>query len=245
MIIKSDTNAKYKYIKKLNSKKYRKKFNSFVIESIKIVNEVTDSNITDKVDVDFVFVNEDNKDFETKFEKIVFSNDLFKNLSSMQNPEGVSAVVKMIDPREISSDRILLLDHIQDPGNLGTMIRSAEAFGFFDIILFNDCVDLYNQKSLRASMGSIFRTNILNQSQDDLIILKKDYKFIAADMLGEKYSMIGKDDKVILCIGNEANGISDFIRNIADEFVSIQMKGKIESLNAAIAASILMNNLSL
>lgn len=243
MIIKSDTNSKYKYIKKLSNKKYRKKFNSFIIESKKIVEEASDPDITDNVDIDFVFVNEDNSDFETKFEKIVFSNELFAKLTKMQNPEGVSAVVKNLSSREISSKKVLLLDHIQDPGNLGTMIRSAEAFGFNDIILFNDCVDIYNEKTLRASMGSVFRVNFLFLEKEDVVDLKKDYNIIAADMGGLGYNQIKNYDKFILCIGNEAKGISDFIKNLSDQVVSIPMQGKIESLNAAIAASILMNNL--
>lgn len=245
MIISSDTNPKYKYIKKLSRKKYRTKYQAFVIESKKIVEEVTNPLLTKDVDVDFVFVNEDMKDFKTSHEKIVFSNDLFDKISPMKNPEGVCAVVKMPKPKEIKSSRILLLDHIQDPGNLGTMVRSAEAFGFTDIILFNDCVDLYNDKALRASMGSVFRLNFTNLNKDQIDSLRKDYRLIGADMGGVDYRKINTEEKIILCIGNEANGLSDFIKERADDFVAIPMKGKIESLNAAIAASILMNNLSL
>lgn len=245
MIIKSATNPRYKYIKKLSKKKYRSIHQSFVIESKKIVEEVLDPQITENAEVDFVFVNEDMKDFKTSQEKIVISNDLFNKISTMKNPEGVSAVVKIPKSNPIKSDRILLLDHIQDPGNLGTMVRSAEAFGFKDILLFNDCVDLYNEKSLRASMGSVFRINFTYPNKDLILSLKKDYKLIGADMDGHDLREIDQDNKIILCIGNEANGLSDFIKNEVDSFVAIPMKGKIESLNAAIAASILMNNLSL
>ncbi|MDD7305874.1 MAG: RNA methyltransferase [Peptoniphilaceae bacterium] len=245
MIIRSATNPKYKYIKKLSKKKYRKKYKAFVIESKKIVEEVTNPAITENAIVDFVFVNEDMKDFKTSHEKIVFSNDLFEKISLMKNPEGLSAVVKMPKAQKIKADRILLLDHIQDPGNLGTIIRSAEAFAFTDIILYNDCVDLYNEKTLRASMGSIFRLNFTNLNKDQIFSLKKDYKIIGADMGGSDIREFKKSQKIILCIGNEANGLSAYIREIADSFVAIPMKGKIESLNAAIAASILMNNLSL
>lgn len=244
MIILSDTNTKYKYIKKLSKKKYRNKYKAFVIESKKMVKEALDPTITNKIDIEFVFVNEDMKDFNANCEKIVFSNNLFEKISQMKNPEGIGAVVKQKDNKIIKSDKVLLLDYIQDPGNLGTMIRSAEAFGFSDIILFNDCVDLYNEKTLRASMGSVFRTNIVRLKEKDLLELKKSYKILAADMKGLNNKEINNKDKIILSIGNEANGISDFIRENADIFVSIPMKGKIESLNAAIAASILMNNLS-
>lgn len=238
MIINSESNEKYKYLNKLKKKKYRKKFNSFIVESIKIVEQIPDD-----FECEFVFVNEDMKDYKTNFKKIVFSNKLFDKLSLLENPEGVSALLKIKKEKEISSDKILLLDHMQDPGNLGTIIRSAEAFSFKDIILVNNCVDLYNEKTIRASMGSIFRLNFLELDIDDLKNFK-DYKLILADMNGKSVDYYKSYDKIILAIGNEANGISKSLRDLSNDFVSIKMDGKIESLNAAIAASILMNNFS-
>lgn len=238
MIIKSESNEKYKYLNKLKKKKYRKKFKSFIVESIKIVEQIPDD-----FECEFVFVNEDMKDYKTDFKKIVFSNKLFDKLSLLENPEGVSALLKIKKEKEISSDKILLLDHMQDPGNLGTIIRSAEAFSFKDIILVNNCVDLYNEKTIRASMGSIFRLNFLELNIDDLKKFK-DYKLILADMNGKSVDYYKSCDKIILAIGNEANGISKSLKDLSNDFVSIKMDGKIESLNAAIAASILMNNFS-
>ena len=238
MIINSESNEKYKYLNKLKKKKYRKKFNSFIVESIKIVEQIPDD-----FECEFVFVNEDMKDYKTDFKKIVFSNKLFDKLSLLENPEGVSALLKIKKAKEISSDKILLLDHMQDPGNLGTIIRSAEAFSFKDIILVNNCVDLYNEKTIRASMGSIFRLNFLELNIDDLKNFK-DYKLILADMNGKSVDYYKSCDKIILAIGNEANGISKSLKDLSNDFVSIKMDGKIESLNAAIAASILMNNFS-
>lgn len=238
MIINSESNEKYKYLNKLKKKKYRKKFNSFIVESIKIVEQIPDD-----FECEFVFVNEDMKDYKTNFKKIVFSNKLFDKLSLLENPEGVSALLKIKKEKEISSDKILLLDHMQDPGNLGTIIRSAEAFSFKDIILVNNCVDLYNEKTIRASMGSIFRLNFLELNIDDLKNFK-DYKLILADMNGKSVDYYKSCDKIILAIGNEANGISKSLKDLSNDFVSIKMDGKIESLNAAIAASILMNNFS-
>lgn len=238
MIINSESNEKYKYLNKLKKKKYRKKFNSFIVESIKIVEQIPDD-----FECEFVFVNEDMKDYKTDCKKIVFSNKLFDKLSLLENPEGVSALLKIKKAKEISSDKILLLDHMQDPGNLGTIIRSAEAFSFKDIILVNNCVDLYNEKTIRASMGSIFRLNFLELNIDDLKNFK-DYKLILADMNGKSVDYYKSCDKIILAIGNEANGISKSLKDLSNDFVSIKMDGKIESLNAAIAASILMNNFS-
>ena len=128
---------------------------------------------------------------------------------------------------------------------MGTIIRSAEAFGFNDILLAPHTVDIYNEKTLRASMGSIFRLNIKQTSYDDIALLKKSYKLVAADMSGYDINTCKIDEDIILVIGNEANGLSDKVKSMTDIFVKIPMKGKIESLNAAIAASILMNILSL
>ena len=136
-----------------------------------------------------------------------------------------------------------MLDGINDPGNIGTMIRSAEAFGFKDVILMPDTVDVYNEKSLRASMGSIFRLNIINMSYRDVDRLKPIYKILSADMVGIDVTAFKKDSKIILAIGNEANGLSQNMREITDDFIKIPMEGEIESLNAAIAASIIMNRL--
>lgn len=239
MIIKSDFNEKYKYINKLKKKKYRLKYNSYIVESIKIVEQIPEN-----FDVEFVFVNEDMKDFKTSYKKFVFSNNIFKKLSSLENPEGVSAILKIKEPKDISSDKILLLDHLQDPGNLGTIIRSAEAFAFKDIILFNDCVDIYNEKTIRASMGSIFRLNFRKMSTNDVKALLNSYRLILADMEGKRPSYFKDEKKIILAIGNEAKGIGNELRNLTSDYISIRMQGKIESLNAAIAASILMNNLA-
>ena len=145
---------------------------------------------------------------------------------------------------DLSSDRVLLLDHISDPGNMGTIIRSAEAFGFSDIILTKGCVDIYNEKCLRASMGSVFRVNIIELNLEEISKLKENYRFLSSHMEGidvRKYD--SSNDSIILAIGNEANGLSEDIRRLTDDFIKISMQGEIESLNAAIAASIMMNTL--
>ena len=240
MVINSTSNQKYKYISKLKNKRYRDIEDKFIIESKKLVEEAISS-----ADVDFIFLSESKKDYQTNLEKIIFDDKLFNKLSKLKSPDGFAAVVKKKKENEISSKRVLLLDGLNDPGNMGTIIRSAEAFGFNDILLAPNTVDIYNEKTLRASMGSIFRLNIKQTSYEDLDLLKKSYKLVAADMSGYDINKCKIEDDIILVIGNEANGLSDTIRSMTDKFVKIPMKGQIESLNAAIAASILMNNLSL
>ena len=240
MVIESTSNQKYKYISKLKNKKYRDKENSFIVESRKLVEEAISS-----ADIDFIFLSETNASYKSECNKVVLSESLFKKISSFKNPDGFGAVVKKKVAKEITSPRVLLLDQLNNPGNMGTIMRSAEAFGFSDIILTRGTVDIYNEKTLRASMGSIFRLNIKECSMEDLSVLKKFYKIVAADMSGYDINKCQVDEDIILAIGNEANGLTENIRKLTDILVKIPMQGKIESLNAAIAASILMNKLSL
>lgn len=240
MVISSTDNNKYKYIQKLKNKKYRDKENSFIIESKKLVEEAISS-----ANVDFIFTNEDSDDFDTSIEKISFTNQVFNKLSSLVNSDGIAAVVKKPESKGLSSKRVLLLDQLNDPGNMGTIIRSAEAFGFTDIIITPGTCDIYNEKTLRASMGSIFRLNFLKMNYDEILKLKKSYKLVAADMSGYDINKCDIEDDLILVIGNEANGLSETTKSMTDIFVKIPMQGEIESLNAAIAASIIMNKLSL
>lgn len=240
MVISSTSNTKFKYISKLKSKKYRDIEDKFIIESKKLVEEAISS-----ADIDFIFLSESNKDYKTDLDKVIFADKLFKKISSLKSPDGFAAVVKKKKSKQISSKRVLLLDGLNDPGNMGTIIRSAEAFGFKDILLAPNTVDIYNEKTLRASMGSIFRLNIKQTNYDDIALLKKSYKLVAADMRGYDINKCKIDESIILVIGNEANGLSDKVKSMTDIFVKIPMQGEIESLNAAIAASILMNNLSL
>lgn len=240
-MIESCSNNLYKKINKLTKKKYRNKYNLFYIETKKLVKEAINSNC----DIECIVVNEENVGFDCEnYEKVVFSNQLFSKISNLESEDGVSAIVRMKKNNSTYGEKILLLDFIQDPGNMGTILRSAEAFGFFDVLLINNCVDIYNLKTLRASMGSIFRINVVDSNINEIKILKKDYKVFTTDMYGIDYRNIEKDAKIILAIGNEANGISKEVFEISDKKIKIPMEGKIESLNAAIAASILMHGLN-
>lgn len=240
-MIESDSNKFFKNLKKLQQKKYRQQTQTFLIESKKLVEEAIKSN--SKI-IDII-VNEDYiKDHKLyDYKTVVLKNELFSKLTKLNNPEGIMARVKIVDRDLEFNDKILILDNINDPGNMGTIIRSAEAFGFYDIILTNDCVDIYNYKSLRASMGSVFRVNVVVKDINYIKKLRKDYVILASSMDGIDYRQIN-DKKLALIIGNEANGISDELFEISDKKIKIPMRGENESLNAAIAASILMNGLN-
>ncbi len=239
--IESKDNNRLKLVRKLRQKKYRYKEKKFVIESRKLVDEAIKSSL----DIDFLILRDDLSEEELKMipleklEAFFLNASIFNSLSQMKSPDGYLAVVNFIDQRPSASDKVLLLDRLNDPGNLGTIIRSAEAFGYRDIYLF-DSVDPYNEKALRASMGSSFRLNIMEIDLEGIKSLASNYEFFLADMGGKDYSKVQYPDKTCLVIGNEANGISKELMDIGKNIISIPMAGKIESLNAAISASILM-----
>lgn len=231
-IIKSPNNNLVKIIKKLSSKKNREKLGLYVIESKKMLEEAILSNKSLK----YIILRED---VEDKYDNsIIIENKLFNDISTLVTPDGYMAIIE-IDTLSELSDNILILDHIQDPGNMGTLIRSAEAFGF-NTILAVDSVDFYNSKVLRSSMGSSFRLNLIESSYEEISKLN-NYTIYIADMHGEDYRKIKIDGKIAIVIGNEGNGISEHIRKLDCKILKIPMEGKIESLNAGVSGSILMS----
>lgn len=239
-IINSLDNKKIKEIRKLKQKKYRNKEKKYIIESKKMVTEA----ISLGARIDMIILEEslDEKVFDNTS---YVSKEVFKSLSSLESPDGYMAIVNKIPELDLQNigDKSLILDRIQDPGNLGTLIRSAEAFGFNHIVLIN-CVDLYNDKTLRSTMGSIYRVNLYEVSEDEFIKNFSDRHLYFADMDGQDYKKIKFEKPLGLIIGNEANGISDKIINMKGKIISIPMQGKIESLNAAVSGSILMSNIN-
>lgn len=240
-IIESKDNYKLKLVRKLRLKKHRYKERKFVIESRKLVEEAIKSSLN----IEFLILRDDLPEEELtripleKVEAFFLNASIFNSLSQMKSPDGYLAVVNFKDSRPSASDKVLLLDGLNDPGNLGTIIRSAEAFGYRDIYLF-ESVDPYNEKALRASMGSSFRLNIMEIDLEGVKNLASIYEFFLADMGGKDYRKVQYSDKICLIIGNEANGIGKELMEIGKNIISIPMAGKIESLNAAISASILM-----
>ena len=248
--IESKENNLFKSTKKLKERKNRSKTNKYIIEGFRLVQEAFKA----KVDVDYLIVTEDAKDKVNEFlgeyinDKIKIyeiSNNLFKELISTENPQGILAVIKM-NTMDLKSngDFYLLCDKLQDPGNLGTIIRTAHAAGVQGIILTKGTVDIYNEKTIRSTMGSIFyipihyddeNLSLVNELKGkgfDLVVtsLDTDKNFFEADLRG----------KVLLTVGNEGNGVSVEVLEIADTKVKIPMPGNAESLNVAVASSVIM-----
>jgi len=240
---------KIKYIKSLNQTKNRKKFGEFFIEGRRLI----ESSIFYNADIKNIYSTEkfinDNISFKKlvikhRIEIIKVSNKDFKKISNTANPSGVAAIcsIRKNKFKKNANNKMLYLSEISDPGNLGTIIRSAAYFNFVDILLSKNCVDPYNPKVLRSGMGAHFKVNLF--SNINLEPLRVDYALIGADQRGENYSDVEFPKKYILVLGNEAYGLQKEILNILDTTVSIKKTGYGESLNVSAAGSILMNYLS-
>lgn len=238
-VIQSVDNKFVKNIRKLRNRKHRSVQKQYVIESRKMILEAIKSNM----DIDYIMLSaEIDENFEG-YDIRYITSSIFKDISTLTNNDGYMAVINHHENGLTIPDKIILLDRIQDPGNLGTIIRSAEAFDFKCIMLYQS-VDAFNEKSLRASMGSVFRTNIRNVSESEIEQLKKSHSFYVADMDGIDYRQEDYPERLALIIGNEANGISVKLANMADRTIKIPMTKDIESLNAAISASLIMSEIS-
>ncbi len=236
MHITSINNEYIKEISKLNEKKYRDKSNKYLIEGLHLVTEALKYDI-----IDTIIIREDFS-YETDIKHIIVSNEVMKKLSDNPSIPKIMAIVYKKEST-ISGNKILLLDRLQDPGNLGTIIRSAVAFNFDTIILSNDTVDLYNSKVLRSTQGMLFNINILRQDLTSVIneLKNNNYTIYGTKVdNGNDVKEINNTNKFALIIGNEGTGISDNILKQCDKYLYIKMNTNCESLNAGVAASILM-----
>ena len=231
MKIDSLSNTKVKNWNKLKEKKYRDETGLFLVEGDHLIKEALKKQIV----VSTIGLNE-------TYDYTV-NPEILKKLSSQKSGTKEIAIVKKIEEKKVDGDKILILDNIQDPGNLGTIIRSAVAFNISTIILSDDCVDLYNDKVIRSSEGMIFNINIVRKKLIEIIpkIKENGYTVYATTVNGKGY--FENDSKIALVIGNEGNGIKEDILNLCDKNITIKMNKECESLNAGVAASILMYEL--
>lgn len=262
-IITSKSNEKVKFIKSLNEKKFRQKNMCFYLEGIKVVEEVLSS----KKAIDIMFIALSTEILKNVnggalcLEKINLVKDIpkynikkeiFESIVDTKTPQGILVVLKI---KEISLSEVLkinnnlekrnnmlLLDKVQDLGNVGTIIRTADAFGINTILCMEGTADVYSPKVVRSTMGSILRQNIVYLKYEDLYLLKQSgYSIVGTSLNSKKdISKLDFSKKSIFVLGNEANGMSKEVESICNELVKIKMSGKAESLNVAIAAGIIM-----
>ena len=241
MIYTSINNDKIKNIKKLNSKKYRNEFNSFLIEGEHLVEEAYNKGLLS------CLILEENCKFKLDIETIYVSESVLKHISQLDNPSNIMGVCKKIESNNNLGNKVLVLDDIQDPGNLGTIIRSCVAFNIDTIILSNNSVDLYNSKVIRATQGMIFNINIIEKNLEDIIpILKKEnYKIYGTNVNnGKSLKNVEKCKKFVIIMGNEGRGVRNSLLDICDDYIYIDMNKNCESLNVAVATSIILYEFS-
>ena len=237
MLITSIKNEHIKELAKLKEKKYRDETNTFLVETKHLVLEAYRAGLIKEL------ILEQNEIFPIDVPTTYVSKEVLKKISSLDTPSKVMAVVNKRKNENELGNKILILDKIQDPGNLGTIIRSAVAFNIDTIVCSTDTVDLYNPKVIRASQGMMFHIPILTKNIEEAIkeLKTKDYKIVGTKVTnGHDVRTSSIYSHFALVIGNEGQGMSKNIEDLCDEFLYIKMNGNCESLNASVAASILM-----
>lgn len=253
-MITSLSNAKMKQVVSWQQKsKERRRDKVFLVEGVKMFLEAPADWIMEVYLTEALYEkNKDNDQFVKKLEYAGYelvSEEVFERISDTQTPQGILCVLHQ---PEYDLDSLLkaenplfvILENLQDPGNLGTILRTGEGAGITGVIMSNGTVDIFNPKVIRSTMGSVYRVPFLyvKDLEEILPILqKKGIKTYAAHLKGVNYYQEAKfDGPSAFLIGNEGNGLTDSVSNLAGEYIKIPMEGKVESLNAAVAASLLM-----
>ncbi|MDR2938973.1 MAG: RNA methyltransferase [Clostridiales bacterium] len=247
MIIISKDNKIIKQVKYLRTKKGRYEHNLFIVEGARFVDEIT-GGFNIKYLVFSQTFTQKNETGGYHHEYYIVSDKLFNELSDTFAPQGILAVVEQkqysVDNLSKGNSFFLIAENIQDPGNLGTLIRTADAAGADAIFLSGNCVDVYNPKVVRATAGSIFHLPVIENNSLDILIghLKRNgIKIYAAHLKGKKYPYeIDLTENIAILIGNEGNGLSEYVSRKADLLLKIPMLGMAESLNASVAGGILL-----
>lgn len=235
--INSLNNDYVKYLLKLKDKKYRILENKYLIEGYHLVNEAYQAKVLKEV----LYI-EDNNNYND-VSNIKVNEAIIKKLSSTINPQNIIGVCEISKNIEIRGNKILLLDNINDPGNLGTLIRSSLGFGIDTIVLSKDCVELYNEKVIRATQGAMFKVNIIVDDLEKIIKTLKELKIpvYGTSLQSSKYLQEFKNkDKYAIILGNEANGVKEKLLQLTDDNIKIEINNQLESLNVAVAGSIIM-----
>lgn len=239
MLYTSKENQKIKDLKKLNDKKYRKEKKQFMIETEHLIEEAYKNNMLKELIL--LEGTTTNLNVPTSY----VDTKVMKYITNLTTPSNMLGICKFKKETELGN-KILVLDGIQDPGNLGTIIRSAVAFNVDTIVLGENTVDLYNPKVLRASEGMFFNINIINRKLTEFLpdIKKQGYKIIGTKLTdGKNIKTLEKNNKICIIMGNEGSGIQKSIFDLCDEYVYIDMNKSCESLNVSIATSIILYEL--
>lgn len=243
MLITSLENEKIKKYIKLKEKKYRDYYQEFLVEGEHLVIEAYRSGLLEEILLE--------QEEVTMLDKPItyVTKEILAKLSTLETPSHIMGVCKKKVEDSNLGNKLLLLDRIQDPGNLGTIIRSSKAFGIDTVILGNGCVDLYNEKVIRSTQGIGFHMNIVSRNLKEVV---RELKESEIPVLGTRVeygedirTLTSRDkEKYALIMGNEGRGVDSEILDLCDKFIYIELNSDVESLNVAIASSILLYELS-
>lgn len=245
--ITSTSNETIKYFISLNDKKTRMNAKRFIVEGYHLVNEASKTNLLEAV------ISSDEKELKkiNNVKRYLVNDAIINKIATTKNPQNILGIVKMLDHNitnllpiiKGNKTKLIMLDDVNDPGNLGTIIRTAAGLGYDGIIMSPNTVDLYNEKVIRSTQGVMFKIPIIKANLQEVIkLLKKEKVFCIGTALtnAKDVKHITKKDKFAICLGNEAKGISKEVLDNMDENVKIAMNNDVESLNVSIAAGIIM-----
>ena len=241
MVYSSKQNPLIKEIASLKDKKHRYNLGLYIAEGIKMVNEAIENGLPIK----YVVATENAIQYikNGDYELLTVTDSVLSYLSEEMTPQGALAVIKIpnLEVKKPTGNAIVL-DGVSNPGNVGTIIRTANAFGYKDIYLLN-CADPFSGKTVRSSMSGIYFVNLYKTTHEELKSVLEGYKIIVADMSGESLDEFKVNGNFAIVVGNEGNGISKETFAMADCVVKIPMDEKAESLNVSVASSIMMYKL--
>ncbi len=238
--ITSVNNNLIKELVKLKQKKYRDKEKKFIVEGYNIIEEA-------KEYLDCILITkEEDKSICPNIKHILVTKEIIKKLTDTISPQEIVGICKYKEASEKISKNVIILDGIQDPGNIGTIIRTALCFDINTIYISNESCDVYNEKVIRATQGAIFKTNIIRSNIEDVITnLKALGYYIVGTALenGKELNEINFTSKNAIILGNEGNGVSKSILSLTNVNAYIPISKDMESLNVGIAGGIIMNKL--
>jgi len=246
--IESKDNPKIKHLRKLSSKKYRDEYSEFLVENFTTIKDAFDAGYKFKqffITPEFLEKNKIEIEKMSVEESYLINEMINESFSNLKTVSGVCAVYEKLDSKIDLEKPIIYLNAISDPGNLGTILRSALAFDLKNIVLDENCVDLYNYKLINASKDAIFKLNI--ESDDNLKLLKQikgKMKVFSTRLEDSNGLDILKKEKLFcLVLGSESHGVSPEIQDLSDDFIKINIGKEIESLNVSGAAAIIFNQI--
>ena len=236
-MLTSLSNKRVKYLNKLRNKKYILENKEYIVEGYNLVEEAIKSGVAKEI------ILLEGTVYDTSLPITYVTYEILKKISRLEHTPNIMAVCKVEEKEKKISDKIIILDNVSDPGNIGTIIRTALAFNIDTIVLSNDSVSIYNDKLIRASEGAIFKANVITRDLKEFIkeIKNDGYAVIGTALKNsESIKTLKKCNKYALVFGNEGNGIKEEILELCNKRVKIDISSKVESLNVSIASGIMM-----